>query len=313
MTESSQKSSGLALRFWQYQKERYPFIAYFILIGTFSFSAISYSRISRLEDGFIGWPSFLVCVLNTVGLFFLVRVFDEFKDHEDDVRFRKSLPVPRGLISLQELKRIGWICFGFMLGVDLAFAPAILPLLGLVLGYLALMGKEFFISDWLKRHQFWYITSHMFIIPLVDVFASGFDWHLQNLEPPAGLLYFFMVSYLNGVVLEIGRKIKSPQTEEDGVLSYSKIMGARGAAFFWIALLILTGWLAWLAMDKAGIDQLSYQVLTSVLAICLLPAIIYLVRPTHKNGKNIEYASALWTLGLYLSLGGLQMILSLWR
>jgi 4-hydroxybenzoate polyprenyltransferase len=313
MTESSPNSSGLALRFWQYQKERYPFIAYFILIGTFSFSAISYSRISRLADEFIDLPSFFVCVFNTVGLFFLVRVFDEFKDHEDDVRYRKSLPVPRGLISLPELKIIGWICFGLMLGVDLAFAPGILPLLGLVLGYLALMGKEFFIAAWLKRYQFWYISSHMFIIPLVDVFASGFDWHLQNMEPPSGLLYFFMVSYMNGVVLEIGRKIKSPETEEEGVVSYSKLLGARGAVLFWIALLFLTAWLAWLAMEKAGIGSMSYQVLTSVLAVCLIPALVYLFLPTHKNGKNIEYASALWTLGLYLSLGGLQMILSLWR
>jgi len=302
---------NLFLRFWQYQKERYPFLAYLILIGTFSFSAVSYSRFCRFEDGFITASSFAVCVFNTVSLFFLVRVFDEFKDHEDDVLYRKSLPVPRGLISLKELKYIAWAFFTSMVVVDLVFAPQILPLLGLVLGYLALMGKEFFIAEWLKKHQFWYVTSHMFIIPLVDVFASGFDWHLNRVNPPSGLLFFFFVSYFNGIVLEIGRKIKTPDTEELGVLSYSKMLGGRWAVLFWVFLLFITGALAWFAMEVAAIQTVYFKLLAFILGICLIPAIVYLLNPTPTKAKSIEYASALWTLGLYLSLGGLQMLLSI--
>ncbi len=52
----------------------------------------------------------------------------------------------------------------------------------------------------------------MFIIPLIDIYASGLDWFLAGVPPPRGLLFFFAVSYMNGIVLEIGRnKPRSPK------------------------------------------------------------------------------------------------------
>ena len=98
-------------RLYIYQKERFPFVGYIFLVGSFSFSAISFSRMCRGADGFIDLQPFLVCVFNTLTLFFLVRIFDEFKDQEDDRAFRKYLPVPRGIITLKELKYIGIFVF----------------------------------------------------------------------------------------------------------------------------------------------------------------------------------------------------------
>ncbi len=57
----------------------------------------------------------------------------------------------------------------------------------------------------------------MLIIPLVDVYASGLDWLLEGTDAPRGLLFFFAVSFMNGVVLEIGRKIRTPDQEKKGV------------------------------------------------------------------------------------------------
>jgi len=43
----------------------------------------------------------------TVLLFFLqLRIADEFKDYEEDRRCRPHRPVPRGLVSLGELKAV---------------------------------------------------------------------------------------------------------------------------------------------------------------------------------------------------------------
>jgi len=40
-------------RFLTYQKERFPFLAHGVMISAFTFSAVSYSRICRGEEGFI--------------------------------------------------------------------------------------------------------------------------------------------------------------------------------------------------------------------------------------------------------------------
>ena len=76
-------------RFNIYQQERFPFAGYIFMVGAFSFSAVSYSRICRGAAGFIEWPVFLAGIFTTLTLFLLVVIFDEFKDHEDDVKYRQ--------------------------------------------------------------------------------------------------------------------------------------------------------------------------------------------------------------------------------
>src|ERR1700752_30506 len=211
-------------RFFIYQKERFPFLGHGLLVASFSFSAIAYSRICRGAEGFVDLSTYLVGIFTTISLFFLVRVFDEFKDAEDDAKFRSHLPVPRGLISFKELAILGVIAACLQILANAYFFPKMLIMYFIVMGYLCLMGKEFFVGEWLKKHQFWYVVSHMMIIPLVDVYASGLDWILEGVPAPKGLLFFFAVSFMNGVVLEIGRKIRIPEKEEFN--TYSTMLGA---------------------------------------------------------------------------------------
>jgi 4-hydroxybenzoate polyprenyltransferase len=177
-----------------------------------------------------------------------------------------------------------------------------------VIAYLLLMGKEFFIGSWLRKHQVAYVLSHMLIIPLVDTYASGLDWLLAGVAAPFGLLFFFGVSYMNGVVLEIGRKIRKPGLEEEGVVTYSALYGVNRATLYWILMLFITLILSVAASVYAGYGILAYCVLGALFIICALPAALFLKNKTRKLSKMIEYASALWTVGMYLSLGGIPML-----
>ncbi|XOV68857.1 MAG: UbiA family prenyltransferase [Fluviicola sp.] len=295
-------------RFWIYQKERFPLLAHGIMIGAFTFSAVSYSRICRGEEGFIPIGDFLIGVFATITLFFLVRIFDEFKDKEDDAKYRKYLPVPRGLISLKELRIIGWTVGLSQIAVIAIFQLEMLYLYGIVLGYLLLMGVEFFVPEWLKKRQILYITSHMVIIPLIDIYASGLDWLLGGDAPHWGLAWFFAVSYMNGLVLEFGRKIRTPETEEDGVVSYTKMYGTKGGVIIWLILMLVTFGLAIGATNYAHYGWLAFTILSFCYVLCALPGLLFLTNPTKKRSKMIEYASAVWTALMYLSLGGIPML-----
>ena len=307
-SQASENNAPLWRRLFIYQKERFPLLGHGLLVAAFSFSAVSYSRICRGAEGFVDGRTFAVGVFTTVSLFFLVRVFDEFKDAEDDARYRPELPVPRGLVSLRELAGAGSVLALLLVGLNLYFFPKMLLILGLVIGYLLLMGKEFFVSDWLKRHQFWYVVSHMFIIPLVDVYASGLDWLLAGAAAPVGLLFFFAVSYMNGVVLEVGRKIRTPEGESPGVLTYSAMLGPNRAVGLWLAVLLVTLVLSVLAALFAGYGRVALLVLGVIFVLCALPAILFLNKKNTRNAKMIEHASALWTIGMYLTLGGGPML-----
>lgn len=308
MTNRSDNNSSFLKRFYIYQMERFPFLAHGIMIGAFTFSAISYSLISRGQESFIPWQDFIIGVFVTLTLFLLVRIFDEFKDHEDDVKYRKYLPVPRGLISLKELKTVGILVALLQIGLLLVFQPKMIGLYFVVIGYLCLMGVEFFVPNWLRERQLFYITSHMFIIPLIDLYASGLDWLLSESAPHYGLLWFFCVSYSNGLVLEFGRKIRTPDTEEDGVVSYTKLYGTQGGTLIWLGTLFLTMLLAVSAAYYANYGFFAYVYFAILFVICSLPGWLFLNRATAKKTKLIEYSSALWTVLMYLSLGAIPML-----
>lgn len=307
-SKAEENNAVLLKRLFLYQKERFPLLGNGILVASFSFSAISYSIICRGASGFVDAKTFLFGIFTTITLFMLVRIFDEFKDAEDDAMFRKNLPVPRGLVSLRELRIIGFGLVFMQISLHLLFAPKMLMLYLIVLAYLSLMGKEFFVAEWLKKHQFWYVVSHMFIIPLIDIYASGLDWFLTGADASAGLLFFFAVSYMNGIVLEIGRKIRTPDQEQAGVLTYTSLLGPDRAVYLWIGVLFVTFILSLAASLYAGYGSLALSILAGVFVLCCSPALLFLKNATVKRSKAIEACSGLWTIAMYLTLGGVPMV-----
>lgn len=296
-------------RFYQYQKERFPLMVHGLLIACFTFSAIAYSRLSRGMSGFISWADYGFAACMTVGLFFLLRLFDEVKDYEDDVKFRPYLPVARGLIRLSEIHIMTGVVILCQVMVLVLMKPMLLPIYGLCLGYMILMRIEFFVPDWLRKHQVWYILSHMLIIPLIDILASAFDWKLSGALAPTGLAFFFVVSFLNGLVLEIGRKMRARDTEEEGVISYTSLWGIHKACLAWVALLSMTLITALLAADYASHPSIFFYLLGLAYVLCLCPIILFYKNPNAKTSKWVEHASGLWTLAMYLLLGGAPFLI----
>jgi len=222
-----------------YLSERFPLKSHVPIIAIFSFSAICYSLSAIGETQFIPWLDYLKAFFLTFTIFLLLRISDEFKDHEDDMKYRKYLPVPRGLITLQELKWLGILLIILQI-ILIVFNQSFLGIYLVSMVYLGFMFKEFFMEDWLKSHQMAYVISHMMIIPLVDLVASSAHWSFVGINPPLALAWFFAVSFFNGIVLEIGRKIKLPEHEEEGVVSYSKLWGMHKAVYIWIFILLIT-------------------------------------------------------------------------
>lgn len=295
-------------RFHQYLKERFPLLKHGLLISVFGFSALSYSLLCRGKD-FIPTGHFVAGILILIGIFYLLRVFDEHKDAEEDKQNRSHLPVPRGLISLKELRRTAYFTVGMQVILLLIFFPKMMALYLLVMSYMLLMGKEFFMADWLKRRPVFYVSSHMLIIPLADIFAGGLDWYVAEDTMPEQMIYFFVLSFFNGIVLEIGRKLKVPENEEKNTYSYA--YGARPAAFLWLAILTLTWVLAVLTV-QAGHLPLTYTLgLALFLPAGAFAVYNYLRKKTVNSSRFPENLSGLWTLSMYLCVGGIPMLMQI--
>jgi 4-hydroxybenzoate polyprenyltransferase len=297
--------ASFASKWWTYQRERFPIFAHGLLIAAFSSSAVSYSAMLRGQMprlASIG-VAFVTCFL----FFLQLRIADEFKDFQEDSRYRPYRPVPRGLIKLRELGVLFVIAGAIQLMLALVFDWRLALVLAAVWIYLALMSREFFVRDWLKKRPFTYMWTHMLIMPQIDLFATAADWIGAGTGPPRGVMLFLWVSFFNGMVIEIGRKIRSPQDEEEGVDTYTRLWGRRGAVIAWLGAILLT--LAFALMAAWQIHSLivAATFLGVLAAAAVTIAVRYLSSPATPRAKAIEIASGIWTLMMYLNLGLLPL------
>jgi 4-hydroxybenzoate polyprenyltransferase len=199
------------------------------------------------------------------------------------------------------------------LTLALLMKPSVTWLLVVAWVYLALMTREFFAARWLKRHPVVYMTSHMVILPLVDLYATACDWWVAGLrQPPSGLYWFLIVSYLNGVVIEIGRKIRVPVDEEPGVETYSSLWGTRGAIRVWLGALLITAWAAWRAAAQTGTAVPMLLLLIVLVGVCGAIALRTPRLETSGSGKAIELMSGVWTVFMYIGLGVAPLAYQVW-
>lgn len=290
-----------ARRWWIYQNERFPVFAHGPLILAFSLCAVCFSSLLRGDGRFPEWQIIAVAFLSSFFSFLHLRLADEFKDIDEDSRYRPYRPVPRGLVTLRELG-IVWVVTGMLqLALAVSLSIRLVPLLLVTWLYLGLMSREFYCREWLKSHPFTYMWTHMFIMPLIDFYATSCDWLTSSGHPPKGLYWFVLVSFLNGFIIEIGRKIRSPGDEEAGVETYSALWGREGAVRAWLLAMALTGGVALIAASKIGF----ILPVAAILGCLFIGSAVIGARFLHdpKSGKAFEALAGLWTLCLYLLLG----------
>lgn len=292
---------GLAARLWIYQAERFPLGKTALLCAAFSAASVSVS--AHLAGRAVPGPGvYLAAFIVTLAFFFQLRVLDEIKDAEDDARFRPERPIPRGLVRLSTIVRLGIASAALAAGSAWLIAPGQLLTLALAWGWMMLMTAEFFAPTWLKARPFAYLVSHMMVMPLIDLVVTGFEWMPHGAPPPA-LWLFLLLSFANGCVLEIGRKLWAPEQERPGVETYSGLIGTRSGSVLWFgcvgaALVLLTGvgmaTRAPLATCAIGIAAAAFVVRAGLR---------YRERPTPETAAGVESAAGLWVFACYAAAG----------
>jgi 4-hydroxybenzoate polyprenyltransferase len=299
-------------RWWTYQRERFPVFAHGPLIAAFSLSAVCCSSLLRGDGRLPGALPSVVAFVTALLFFLQLRIADEFKDFEEDSRYRPYRPVPRGLVNLRELGFVGVSAAVVQLALAWILEPGLVLVLAGVWLYLALMSKEFFLGSRLKARPIPYMLSHMVIIPLVDFYTTACDWGPAAGAPPRGLNWFLAVSYCNGIVLEVGRKIRGPAAEETGVETYTALWGRRNAVLAWLAALGLNAVAAAMAARQIHFSEVVVVLLALLLAAGGTIAISFLREPDGRWSKAIEALSGVWTLLMYLHLGVVPLAWRWW-
>ena len=264
------------------------------------------------------WYKFLPLFIIIFMFFFQLRITDEFKDYEEDLKYRPYRPVQRGIISLKALGKIGIATIIIQIILAHVINPKLIYFMLLVWVYMFLMTKEFFIKNWLTERILIYALSHvviMIFITLVIVKGTGYILESHFLETLylllekyeknifIGLIPLFTLNYLNGIVLEIGRKTRRADEEEHGVQTYSKLWGKKKAAVILSLLFAVEYFLVILGLSYTYEKYFLFSGLT--LLIILIISIYFMIKFLKKDlsGKIVESVSGLWIVFSSMGLG----------
>lgn len=293
---------GFVTRWRIYFAERFPLLLHGVLVLAYVCGVMAYSVRLHGHDSFPGAAPILLASFITLLLFLQLRVLDEFKDFDDDARWRPYRPVPRGVVSLRALGVLGVFAAAIQLALLYLFARGLIVMLMAIWLYAGLMGVEFFVRKWLKAHAAIYMASHMVIVPMITFFISAFDWYGRG-EPNGKLAWLLAMSYACFCVVEIGRKIRAPADEEKGVETYSALWGERRAVVIWLTMVALTAVFSVMASSQIEASLVTLIFATLLLIAALLAGLNFLKRQQPGQGKKIELLSGLAALVFFLVTG----------
>lgn len=236
----------------------------------------------------------LLGAITLLGVFFHLRVFDEHKDAEEDLRHYPDRVLSRGLVTLRHLKILGAVAIGAELVCAAIAGPAAVIGTLIVLGFSLLMLKEFFVRDWLKRHFLVYAASHMLIMPLMSLMIFAFATGRPPWEAPGWYWLYSWVGFFVTLNWEISRKIRAPEEEIEGVDSYTKVLGLYGAAWAVLAVRVVDTGLVTLVGLHLGLPPWFYAALVLLFAVCLVGFLRFRFRTSVRTARAMEKYAGLY-------------------
>ena len=298
-------------RLWIYQRERFPLGRTALLVAVFASSSVNVSA-NLAHRALPSWPSYLVAFVAVLVFFFQLRACDEIKDADDDARYRPERPIPRGLVRLELITGLAVAAIPLVALAVAILDLRLLALLAAVWIWMGLMAHEFFAPAWLRSRPLAYLVSHMLIMPLIDLFVTGCEWLRAGTVPPDALLLFLLLSFVNGTVLEIGRKIYAPARERTGVETYSALLGPRAATAAWLAV-VAVGFALLLAVGTAERALVPVALAGLIgLTACAACALMFARHRSEAWQKRIDAVSGLWVLICYGAAGFAPLAQRVW-
>ena len=268
-------------KWYTYQKERFPVLVYGLYILCLTFATFFYNTKMLEIESSVG--IFIVMFVVAFLQFLMVRIIDEFKDYDEDKKYRPYRPVPRGLIKLQELRVLFVICVVIQLALTLIVNPFSFIFLLVLWIVFILMTKGFFIKKVLDKHILLEVAFDEIMLPVMILYLASF------IKIDMSILWrLLLLSYVVSWIIEIARKVRCKKDEEKGVKTYTAVFGIPKAT---ILLSVLELLLTICRLILPGVPLMNWaQILLLVLFVGIIVVNVFFIqKKTRKFAKAVEY------------------------
>ena len=244
----------------------------------------------------------IVCILVMLSAFFRLRLFDEIKDYEVDLKINPHRPLARGAVQTHEVQLTIWLLIFFELFVTSLINKTAFFVHSLAVIYSLLMYKEFFIGRFIRPHLTTYAISHTFVSVLFGLSTAAIAFKVNSMKEAFSAIGFFLVNWAYFNLFEFSRKTFAKEEERANVDTYSSLFKHRGAALLSFSQVVL------------AIIILHITVRITMWPVYLLSVIysgflaFYFHKPMMKSAKLLRHAS-----GGFIILSYCILIWNFWR
>ncbi|MEK6705640.1 MAG: manganese transporter permease [Bdellovibrionota bacterium] len=283
-------------RWWQFILERFEPVSHLLMISLYFLAHLAvYHSVTE------NVPALTVCMLlflSNLAFFFKLRLYDEIKDYETDLKLNPSRPLARGLLNHRDLHIGIWLCitaellcFGFINVAGFFSAVA-------AIGYSLLMYREFFIKEYIRPLLTTYAVTHTVVCSMLSVavlssLSGEYPWLMKK-----EFLFFALNSWFLFNIFEFGRKTFTSSEERNGVASYSNIFGRSGA----VILVILMAFFSIFCLSQLspGHKPVLLNSNITLAAMLALTGFIYAIWNKGNIGKIYRMFSSVYIIMSYI-------------
>ncbi len=300
-------------KWYTYQKERFPVLKYGIYIFAIVFSTYCFTNWILINIHFkdtvsylMGKPkpfmfewNILISMFAVAFLqFLMVRIIDEFKDYDEDCKYRPYRPVPRGLITLKELKVLFIICAIMQIYITASISVKGIIYLILVWVFFAIMSKSFFMKKLLDKHILLEVTFDELLMPVLVIYLSSFVMYNMSRLFTSNYFYIYLfMTYFISWVVEIARKVRCKEDEEEGVKTYTAVFGIKKAV---LILVILETILLILQTVLLGWNRIIITIIPYIIVNII--NILFCKKQNKKFAKLTELSANIYIFLMYFSM-----------
>jgi 4-hydroxybenzoate polyprenyltransferase len=292
--------TGYLKRMRVYFGEMFSLPGYLLVAVLIYLSVAGFARLAHEKDSGLLSLHSAAGVGTVFVLFLMMRLMDDLKDREIDKVLFPERPLPSGRVFERDIRGTLMAAIAAYLLVTALLGQALWSGL-VVLAYLLLMFKLFFVPDILRRSLPLSLATHAPIIPLLllhgfmifadehEMSATSLRWHL--ILPYTAMIWVAIESW------EVSRKIRAP-TEETEYMTYSRLIGSAGAVLVAGGLQALAAGIAIWFFASLSLSGIYLGLVLGALALVLAANFRFLLRPDPRTAKLRPFCEAFAVLFL---------------
>ena len=221
-----------------YLKEMYPIVPRlflgFLLFFEVYFLVILISNVAQIKVGI----EEIVGAVTIFTFLMSLRIADEFKDCETDLKFFPDRPYPSGRVLKKDLVVLLVFVCVVTITLNVIFMNNLI-FFAILMGYGLLMSLWFFNKSKIQKNLLLALVTHNPVQLIIILYIISFACIKYNLPifTISNLIIAFTL-YLPGLIWEVSRKIRAPKDETE-YETYSKIFGVKKATHFVMLVMLL--------------------------------------------------------------------------